>query len=85
MSQDNTLDDIYVMSEVCMTAEFKERLTSGYVKDPHFQHTLRLLKYRDKLPDSCTRPSVPFFIENGLLYNITNNDRDRLCIPDTVL
>jgi hypothetical protein len=85
VSQDNTLDDIYVMSEACITEEFKGRLTSGYAKDPHFQRILRLLKCGDKLPDSCTRPGVPFFIESGLLYNTTNKGRDRLCIPDIVL
>jgi hypothetical protein len=41
VSQDNTLDDIYLMSEACMTEEFRERLTGGYLKDRHFRRTLR--------------------------------------------
>jgi hypothetical protein len=81
VSQYNTLDGIYVMSEAYRTEEFRERLTSGYAKDPHFQRKLRLLGCGDgKLPESCVRPGVSFFIENGLLYNTIMKGQDRLCI-----
>jgi hypothetical protein len=86
MSEDNTLDDIFLVLEALMTNDFKKRLTESYSDNPHFQYTLRLLSYRFRtLPDNCICLRVLFVIKDGLLYNTTIKGPDCLCVLNFIL
>jgi hypothetical protein len=86
MSEDNTLNDIFLVLKALITKDFKKRLTKSYSNNPHFYYTLRLLSYKSKtLLDNYVRLKVLFVIKDSLLYNITIKRPDCLYVLDSIL
>jgi hypothetical protein len=86
MSEDNTLNDIFLVLKALIIKDFKKRLTKSYSNNPYFCYTLRLLRYKSSaLLDNYIRLRVPFLIKEGLLYNISIKGLNYLYIPDFVL
>jgi hypothetical protein len=86
VSEDNTLDDIFLVLEALITKDFKKRLTESYSDNPYFRRTFRLLGCKSKtLLDNCVCLRVLFIIKDGLLYNITIKGPDCLYVLDFIL
>jgi hypothetical protein len=86
VSEDNTLNDIFLVLKALITKDFKKRLTKSYSNNPYFRYTLQLLKYKfNALLDNYIRLRVPFLIKEGLLYNISIKGLNYLYVPDSVL
>jgi hypothetical protein len=86
ISEDNTLNDIFLVLKALIIKDFKKRLTESYSNNPHFYYTLRLLSYKSKtLLDNYVRLKVLFVIKDSLLYNITIKRPDCLYVLDSIL
>jgi hypothetical protein len=86
VSEDNTLNDIFLVLKALITKDFKKRLIKSYSNNLYFYYTLRLLSYKSNaLLNNYVRLRVPFLIKEGLLYNISIKGLNRLYIPDFIL
>jgi hypothetical protein len=86
MSEDNTLNDIFLVLKALIIKDFKKRLTKSYSNNPYFCYTLRLLGYKSSaLLNNYICLKVPFLIKGSLLYNTTIKGLNCLYIPDFIL
>jgi hypothetical protein len=86
ISEDNTLNDIFLVLKALIIKDFKKRLTESYSNNPYFRRTLRLLSYKSRpLSNNYIRLRVLFVIKDSLLYNTTIKGLDCLCVPDFIL
>jgi hypothetical protein len=86
ISEDNTLDDIFLILKALIIKDFKKQLTKSYSDNLYFYYTLRLLSYKSRpLLNNYIRLKVLFVIKDGLLYNTTIKGLDYLYVPDFIL
>ena len=86
ISEDNTLDDIFLILKALIIKDFKKQLTKSYSDNLYFYYTLRLLSYKSRpLLNNYIRLKVLFVIKDSLLYNTTIKGLDYLYVPDFIL
>jgi hypothetical protein len=86
ISENNTLNDIFLVLKALITKDFKKQLTKSYSNNPYFYYTLRLLSYKSKpLLNNYICLRILFVIKDNLLYNTTIKGLNRLYIPDSIL
>jgi len=61
---------------------FKEQLQKGYSTEKHYSSVIKTVKENDALGPNAA--SLPHKFEDGLLYVVEHDDRERLCIPQTL-
>lgn len=58
------------LTMIQMAPDFKVKLRQGYLEDPHWKHTLDVVKKNALLP-SQDQANLSFYIKDGLVWNRT--------------
>ena len=87
MSEEADAEIVYHITLVEMSDDFKSRLRKAYKEDDQWKRILEMLSRNDTPgdpPAEIEKPGLRFKLRNDLIYYVSGDGRERLCIPQAM-